>query len=84
MKLRYMIEFLPGNPEAREEAKWIIDRLVENDARALPEDFLAYHQATLFPYRGMRGPVIETEEHSCAEAGARSVLGRLREGSVIL
>ena len=38
-----MIEFLPGNTEAREEAEWIIiNRLVESDVRALPEDFLAY------------------------------------------
>jgi len=35
-----VIEFLPGNTEAREEAEWIVNRLVENDIRSLPEDFL--------------------------------------------
>jgi len=72
--LDLVIEFLPGNTEAREEAGWIINRLVENDIRTLPEDFLAYHQATFSPYRGMRGPVVETEEFDSAYACACSVL----------
>jgi len=33
--LDLVIEFLPGNTEAREEAEWIINRLVENDIRTL-------------------------------------------------
>jgi len=75
--LDLVIEFLPGNSEAREEAEWIINRLVENEVRTLPEDFLAYHQVTLSPYRGMRGPVVETEEYPSVEACARAVLDRL-------
>jgi hypothetical protein len=65
-----VIEFLPGNTEAREEAEWIVNRLVENDVRTLPDDFLAYHQATLSPYRGMRGLVVETDEYPSVEACA--------------
>ena len=76
--LDLVIEFLPGNAEAREEAEWIVNRLVENDIRSLPEDFLAYHQATLSPYRGMRGPVTETEEYLSTEACASAVLDDLR------
>ena len=49
-------------------AEWIVNRLVENNARSLPEDFLAYHQSTLSPYHGMRGPVVvETDEYPSAE-----------------
>lgn len=69
-----VIEFLPGNAEAREEAEWIINRLVENEVRTLPEDFLAYHQSTLSPYRGMRGPVVETDEYSSAESCVKDLL----------
>jgi len=53
--LDLVIEFLPGNTGAREEAEWIINRLVENDVRALPDGFLAYHQSTLSPYCGCAG-----------------------------
>jgi len=60
--LDLVIEFLPGNTWAREEAEWIINHLVENDIRALPDCFLAYHQSTLSPYWGMCGRVVETEE----------------------
>jgi len=73
-----VVEFLPGNTDAREEADWIINRLVENDVRTLPEDFLAYHQTTLSPYRGMRGPVVEADKYTSTEACARVILGNLR------
>ena len=66
--LDLVIEFLPRHAEAREDAEWIVNRLVENNARSLPEDFLAYHQSTLSPYHGMRGPVVvETDEYPSAE-----------------
>lgn len=72
-----VVEFLPGNTEAREEADWIINRLVENDVRTLPEDFLAYLQSTLSPYRGMRGPVIETDEFPSTDACARLLIDKI-------
>jgi len=50
---------------------------VENDIRALPDGFLAYHQSTLSPYRGMRGPVVETDEYHSAEACARALFGAM-------
>jgi len=47
---------------------------VENEVRTLPDDFLAYHQATLSSYRGICGPVVETDEYPSAEARARDLL----------
>ncbi len=67
------IEFLSGNTEAREEAEWIVNRLVENDIRTLPDEFLAYDQATLSPYRGMRGPVVEADEYPSAEVCVQNI-----------
>ncbi|MCK7511745.1 MAG: hypothetical protein MZV70_52020 [Desulfobacterales bacterium] len=49
-----MIEFLPGNADAEEDAQWVVNRLVEQGVRSLPDDFLAYHQGTCSQYRGMR------------------------------
>ena len=54
--LDLVIEFLPGHAEAREDAEWVVNRLVENDVRSLPEDFLAYRQSTLPPYRACARP----------------------------
>ena len=50
--------------------------------RRLRDDFLAYHQATLSPYRGMRGPVVETDEYPSAEACARAVLDKILSGRI--
>jgi hypothetical protein len=80
--LDLVIEFLPGNTEVREEAEWIVNCLVENDVRTIPEDFLAYHRATLSLYRGMRDPVVESDEYSLAEACAREILRSMLEGAM--
>lgn len=52
---------------------------MENDVRALPDEFLTSHQCTLSPYRGTRGPVVETDEYSSAEAYARMVITKLNK-----
>ena len=80
--LDLLIEFLPGHAQVQEEAEWVINRLVENDIRSLPENFLAYHQDTLSAYRGMRGAVVETNEYPSAEACAKSVLDRIAAGRI--
>ena len=73
--LDLVIEYLPGNAETQEEADWIINRLVENGIKSLPEDFLEYHQSTISPYRGMRGAVRVSDEFRTTEAFAEAILG---------
>jgi len=75
--LDILMEFLPGNGDAQEEADWVINRLVENDIKSLPDDFLEYHQATMSPDRGMRGGIVVTEEFATAEECAASMISRL-------
>lgn len=53
--------YLPGNEGYQEEADWVINRLVEDGIRSLPDDFLEHHQVTMSPYRGMRGEIIMTD-----------------------
>ena len=80
--LDLVVEFLPGHAEAREDAEWVVNRLVENDVQTLSEDFLEYHHAALSPYRGMRGVVVETNKHPSAEVCANSVLERIANGRI--
>lgn len=75
--LDIIMEYLPGNDEFQEDADWIINRLVENDIKSLAADFMEYHRATMSPYRGMRGEIIETEEYTSAEVCAAAVLRQL-------
>ena len=80
--LDLVIEFLPINADAEEDTRWVVNRLVEQGVRSLPDDFLAYHQGTLSQYRGMRSPVIQTDEYPSAEACARSVIDRIKSGRI--
>lgn len=75
--LDIVMEYLPGNDDAQEEADWVINRLVENDVKSLPDGFLEYHRSTMSPYRGMRGEIVETEEYATAEECAKVVCGMI-------
>lgn len=76
--LDVVMEFLPGNEEAQEEADWVINRLVEREIKSLPDGFLDYHEATMSPYHGMRGKIVETDEFASAEQCAAHVLQTMR------
>lgn len=80
--LDLVIEFLPGNSDAEEDAQWVVNRLVEQGVRSLPDDFLAYHQGTLSQYRGLRGPVLETEKYLSAETCAKALLEYFANGEI--
>lgn len=68
--LDIIMEYLPGNDEYQEDADWVINRLVENGIKSLPDGFLEYHQQSMSPYRGTRGEIVETEEFASAESCA--------------
>ncbi|MHB1462029.1 MAG: hypothetical protein ACYC1M_12160 [Armatimonadota bacterium] len=72
--LDIVMEYLPGNAEAQDEADWVLNRLVEKGVKSLPEGFLEYHRATMSPYRGMRGEIVDTDEYATAEQCAARVL----------
>ena len=65
--LDLVIDFLPGHAEIQEDAVRVVNRLVENNIRSLPEDFLAYHQGTLPPYRSRPQPPA-----SCSQGASHS------------
>lgn len=69
--------YLSGNEDYQEEADWVINRLVENGIKSLPDDFLEYHRSTMSPYLGMRGEIIEAEEYATLQACTKHILGTL-------
>jgi len=69
----------PECPEA-DDANWILNRLVESGLKT-PDDFLEFHAARA-GYRGMRGPVRETETERGYEAFAKSALSKASAGDL--
>lgn len=68
---------MPGSKEFQEDGDWVVNRLVENDIKSLLEGFLEYHQATMSPYRGMFGEIVETEDYATAEECAAHLLHQI-------
>ena len=75
------MEYLSGNDEFREDADWIINRLVERDIKSLADGFLEYHRDTMSPYIGMRGEIVITDDYATAEECAHAVCKALSSHS---
>lgn len=58
----------------KEEADWVINRLIENDATSLPDDFLDYHRQSRSPYDGVFTEPAETDDFAAAEACATKII----------
>lgn len=58
----------------KDEANWVLNRLVEADITNQPEDLLKYHRDTQSPYEGGRGPIVETEIFTTPDQCGRSIL----------
>ena len=76
-ELDILMEYLPGNDDFQEEADWVINRLVENDATSLPDDFLEYHRQSRSPYDGAFSEIVETERFASLEACGLAILDTL-------
>lgn len=57
----------------KEDADWVINRLVENDATSLPDDFLEYHRESRSAYDGAFTAPEETERFASLEALGRNI-----------
>ena len=64
--------------DRREEAEWIINRLVENSITTLPDDFLEYHHQSRSPYYRAFYEPVEKEEKTSMTACALAVLQSLK------
>ena len=61
----------------KEAADWVINRLVENEATSLSDDFLEYHRDTRSPYDGAFTEPAETERFASLEACCLAMLDTL-------
>jgi hypothetical protein len=63
--------------ERKEEANWVINRLVEAGVTSLPEDFLEYHRQTRSPYDGAFSDIAKTDRFGGLELGGQIILDTL-------
>lgn len=66
-----------GLAERRDEAAWVVNRLVEAGATSLPVDFLKYHRLSRSPYDGVFSEITESDEYPSLDACGTAVLVRL-------
>lgn len=64
--------------ERKDEAMWVINRLVEYELTSLPEDFLEYHKASRSAYDGHFGEIVETEDFESIQECGQAVLKKIR------
>jgi len=71
------IFYLQSIVEWDQDGFWVINRLVENDIKQLPPDFLEYHRDTQSPYHGSRGPIVETDEFATMDECGVAILRQI-------
>jgi hypothetical protein len=64
--------------DRREQADWVINRLVESGVLTLPDDFLEYHRQSRSPYDGAFSGPVETEKYPSITACGLAVLQSLK------
>ncbi len=62
----------------KEAADWVVNRLVENGVKTLPDDFLEYHRQQRPPYDGTFSKIFETAEYPSINACGLAVLQSLK------
>ncbi|NLV44524.1 MAG: hypothetical protein GXY07_08505 [Candidatus Hydrogenedentes bacterium] len=58
----------------KDEANWVLNRLVEADATSLPEDFLEYHRRTRSPYDGKFLQATSGDNHSLTKSTWETII----------
>jgi len=76
----FEIGYLPGNDEQSDDAEWVINRIVEDEIRELPEDFLEQHRDEVPVYLGSRTKVYETDRYENAAELVRDILEKIKQG----
>ena len=66
-----------GLADRKNEAAWVVNRLVEAGATSLLADFLEYHRLSRSPYNGVFSEITETGEYPSLDACGKAVLTRL-------
>ena len=69
----------PAILDRQEAADWVINRLVENEVRTLPDDFLEYHRQQRSPYDGTFSEIFETVEYPSFNACGAAILASIKK-----
>ena len=77
VEMYYLDRGLNGLADRKDEAAWVVNRLVEVGAASFPSDFLEYHRLSRSPYDGFFSEITETGEYPSLDACGKAVLTRL-------
>jgi hypothetical protein len=77
VEMYYLDRGPDGLVDRKDEAAWVVNRLVEAGATSLPADFLEYHRLSRSPYDGVFSEIAEIDEYPSLDACGKAVLARL-------
>jgi len=76
------VGYLSGNEEQEWDAQSVINSIIEQGIRELPEDFLEQHRDSVPVYLGSRTAVVETDKYENVAKLVEDVLEKIRKGKV--
>ena len=76
------VGYAPGFDDEEWDAQCVINRIVEQGIRELPEDFLEQHRDAVPVYLGSRTKVIETDKYGSVTELVDDLLEQIRKGKI--
>jgi hypothetical protein len=78
------VGYLPGYDDEEWDAQSVINRIVEQDIRELPADFLEQHRDAIPVYLGSRTTPIETDKYGSVTELVTDLLEHIQKGKIVL
>lgn len=76
------VGYIPGYDAEEWDAQCVVNRIVEQGIRELPEDFLDQHREGISIYLGSRTKVIETDKYASVTELMDDLLEQTRKGKI--
>jgi hypothetical protein len=79
----FEVGYVPGFDTEEWDAQCVVNRIVEQGIRELPEDFLERHREAVSVYLGSRTKVVETDKYGSVTELVESMLEQIKKGRIV-
>lgn len=79
----FEVSYVPGYDDEEWDAQSVINSIVEQGIRELPDDFLEQHREAVPVYLGSRTKVFETDKYGSVTEAVKYLLEQIQKGKIV-
>ncbi len=78
----FEVGYVPGYDDEEWDAQCVINSIVEQGIRELPDDFLEQHREAVPVYLGSRTKVFETDKYGSVTEAVKDLVEQIKKGKI--